>query len=66
MLSTIAIAAEIAHNCPSLPNFVKLCLKTISFRNFEIPLKIEILNFFGKKILVGRRCSKAYAYRLDF
>jgi hypothetical protein len=30
---------------------VKICPKTISLRNFEIPPKIEIENFFNKKIL---------------
>jgi hypothetical protein len=51
MLSAIAIAAESAQNSPKLPKFVKICPKTISLRNFEIPPQIEILIFFKKKIL---------------
>jgi hypothetical protein len=49
MLSTAAIAAEFAENNPKLPNFVKICPKTISLRNFKIPPKFEILIFFKKK-----------------
>jgi hypothetical protein len=46
MPSATAIAAESAQNNPNLPNFVKICPKTISLRNFEIPPKFEILIFF--------------------
>jgi hypothetical protein len=35
-------------NCPKLPKFVKIFLKTISLGNFETPPKIEILMFFKK------------------
>ena len=49
MLATIAIAVESAQNCPSLPNSIKICPKTISMKNFEIPSKVEISIFFGKK-----------------
>jgi hypothetical protein len=49
MLSATAIATESAQNSPKLPNFVKICPKTISLRNFEIPPKIKILIFFQKK-----------------
>jgi hypothetical protein len=45
------MAAEFAQNSPELPNFVKICPKTISLRNFEIPPKIEILISFKKKNL---------------
>ena len=43
MLSTDANAAKI---CPKLPKTAKICLETISSRNFEISPKIEILVFF--------------------
>jgi hypothetical protein len=49
MLSAIAIAIESDQTCPKLPNFVKICPKTISLRNFEIPPEIEIIIFFKKK-----------------
>jgi hypothetical protein len=51
MLSSTAIAVEFAQNCPKLSNFVKICPKTISLRNFEIPPKIEILIIFQKNTL---------------
>jgi hypothetical protein len=51
MLSATTIAAESTQNCPKLPNFVKICPKTTSLRNFEIPPKIEILAF-SKKIKI--------------
>jgi hypothetical protein len=66
MLSAIAIVVEFAQNCPKLPNFVKICPKTISLTNFEIPPKIEILIFFKKKTHVCRGCTKAFSHRLDF
>jgi hypothetical protein len=40
---------KFALNYPKLSNFAEICPKTISFRNFEIPPKIEILIFFKKK-----------------
>jgi hypothetical protein len=49
MLSTTAIVAESAQSSPKLPKFGKMCPKTISLKNFEIPPKIEILTFFSKK-----------------
>jgi hypothetical protein len=49
MMSTTIIAIESTQNYPKLPNFVKICPKTISLRNFERPPKIEILIFFKKK-----------------
>jgi hypothetical protein len=54
MLSTIAIATKSAKNNPKLPNFVKICLNTITLRNFEIPPKIEILIFSLKKSYIYR------------
>jgi hypothetical protein len=36
-------------NCLKLPKTTKICPKTISSRNFEIPPKIEILIFFKNK-----------------
>jgi hypothetical protein len=52
ILSATVIAIESTQNSLKLPNFVKICPKTISLRNFEIPPKIEILIFFQKnKIL---------------
>jgi hypothetical protein len=67
MLSTSAIAAESAQNCPSLPHFVKIFPKTISLRNFEIPPKFEVIIIFWKrKVLVQRRRIKACAHHLNF
>jgi hypothetical protein len=36
MLSAIAIVAEFAQNNPKLPNFAKICPKTISLENFDV------------------------------
>jgi hypothetical protein len=47
-LSTTGNAVEFAQNCPKLPKFAKICPKTISLGNFEIPPKIEILMFLKK------------------
>jgi hypothetical protein len=49
----------------NLPKTAKICPKTISLGNFEIPPKIEILMFFHetKSLYVG---TNAYAHRLDF
>jgi hypothetical protein len=44
MLSATAYAANSAQNCPKLP-------KSAQRRNFEIPPKIEILEFFKNKNL---------------
>jgi hypothetical protein len=66
MLSSTAIAVEFAQNCPKLSNFVKICLKTISLRNFEIPPKMEILIFFQKNTLNVEDTPKACAHYLDF
>jgi hypothetical protein len=44
MLSTTAYAANSAQNCPKLP-------KSAQRQNFEIPPKIEILEFFKNKNL---------------
>jgi hypothetical protein len=41
-------AAKSAQICPKLPKFAKICPKTINLRNFEMPLKIEILVFLKK------------------
>jgi hypothetical protein len=60
MLLVTAVAAESTQSSPKLPNSVKICPKTISLRNFEIPPKIEILN------LICRGCTKACDHRLDF
>jgi hypothetical protein len=38
--------------CPKLPNFAKICPKTISLRNFELPPKTEIFYLFPKKKLL--------------
>jgi hypothetical protein len=65
MLSATAVAAEFAQNCPKQCETVKICPKTISLRNFEIPPKIEILIFF-KKNPVCRGRTKAYSHHLDF
>jgi hypothetical protein len=35
--------------CPKLPKIAKIFPKTISFRNFEMPPKIEILVFLKNK-----------------
>jgi hypothetical protein len=51
MLSGTANVAKSAQNCPKLPKFAKICPKTISLRNFEMPPKIEILIFFKNKNL---------------
>jgi hypothetical protein len=48
MVLATAIATESAQNSRKQPNFVKICPKTISLRNFEIPPKIKILVFFKK------------------
>jgi hypothetical protein len=56
--------------CPKLPKtaqIVKICPKTISSRNFEIPPKIEILVFYLKKnTSMCRRGTKAWVHHLDF
>jgi hypothetical protein len=49
MLSATINATEFAQICPKLPKFAKLCPKTISLRNFEMPPKIEILVFLKNK-----------------
>jgi hypothetical protein len=51
MLLPIGNATEFVQNYPKLPKFAKICLKTISLRNFEVPPKNEILIFFKKKII---------------
>jgi hypothetical protein len=40
---------KFAQNYPKLPKFAKICPKTISLKNFEMPPKIEILAFFKNK-----------------
>jgi hypothetical protein len=59
-----------AQNCLKLPKIAKIakiCPKTISSRNFEIPPKIEILVIFQKKrTSMYRGDVKACAHRLDF
>jgi hypothetical protein len=45
MLSAIVNAEESAQICPKLPKTAKICPKTISLRNFEMLLEIEILVF---------------------
>jgi hypothetical protein len=49
MLSATINAAKSALFCPKLPKFAKICPKTINLRNFEMPPKIEILEFFKNK-----------------
>jgi hypothetical protein len=49
MLSATINAVESAQNYPKLPKFAKICPKTISLRNFEMPPKIEILVFLKNK-----------------
>jgi hypothetical protein len=44
MLSVTAYAANSAQNCPKLPKYAQR-------RNFELPPKIEILEFFKNKKL---------------
>jgi hypothetical protein len=48
-MSTTANATKAAQIHPKLPKSAKICLKTISLRNFEMPSKIEILVFFKNK-----------------
>jgi hypothetical protein len=50
MLSTIAYATKSAQICPKLPKTAQNCQETITSRNFEIPPKIEVLDFFKKKL----------------
>jgi hypothetical protein len=52
MLSAIANVAKSAQNCLKLPKTTKICPKTISSRNFEIPPKIEIFVFYQKKFKI--------------
>ena len=67
MLSATAIAPEFAQNIPKQPNFVKICPKTISLKNFEIPPKIQIIIFFSKNNnLVCRGRTNACSHCLDF
>jgi hypothetical protein len=42
--------AKYVQNCSKLPKFAKVCPKTISLRNFEMPPKNGILMFFKNKI----------------
>jgi hypothetical protein len=49
MLSATVNAAKSAQNYPKLPKFAKICPKTISLRNFEMPPKIEVLVFLKNK-----------------
>jgi hypothetical protein len=51
MLSAIGNASKSAQNHPKLPKFAKICPKTISLGNFEIPPKIQILMFLKAKSL---------------
>jgi hypothetical protein len=44
--------------CPKLPKPAQSCPKTISSKNFEIPLKIGILVFFQKKLLCAKGAMK--------
>jgi hypothetical protein len=51
MLSATTYAAKSTQICSKLSKtakFDKICPKTISLRNFEMPPKIEILVFFKK------------------
>jgi hypothetical protein len=41
--------AQNYQNCPKLPKLAKICPKTISLRNFEMPPKFEILVFSKNK-----------------
>jgi hypothetical protein len=45
MLFATVNAAQSIQNYPKLQKFAKICPKTISLRNFEMPPKIEILVF---------------------
>jgi hypothetical protein len=58
MLLAHTIATDFAQNCPSLPNFVKICPKSMSKRNFGIPPKFDILVLSGKKILYIKDAAK--------
>jgi hypothetical protein len=49
MLLATVNATEPAQIYPNLPKTAKICPKTISLRNFEMPPKIEILVFFKNK-----------------
>jgi hypothetical protein len=49
MLSATVYVAESTQICPKLPEIAKICPKTISLRNFEMPPKFEILMFFKNK-----------------
>jgi hypothetical protein len=49
MLSATVNAAESAQICPKLLKTAKICPKTISLKNFEMPPKIEILVSFKNK-----------------
>jgi hypothetical protein len=46
MLSPTTNATKSTQNCPKSAKLAKICPKTISLRNFEIPPKIEILVFY--------------------
>jgi hypothetical protein len=49
-----------------LPKTTKICPKTISLKNFEIPPKIEILVFFKIKKIMCKGGTIACAHHLDF
>jgi hypothetical protein len=66
MLSAIVNEAESAQICPKLPKFAKICPKTISLRNFEMPPKIEILVLSKIKNSMCRRSTRIYVHHLDF
>ena len=51
MLLATAKATRFVQIYPKLPKFAKICPKTITLRNFEMPPKIEILGFFKNKNL---------------
>jgi hypothetical protein len=59
MLSATAYPTNFAQNRQNLP-------KSAQRRNFEVPTKIEILEFFKKKNCTCRGCTRACFHRLDF
>jgi hypothetical protein len=66
MLLAPSHVAESLQIYPKLPKTVKICPKTISLENFEIPPKIEILMFFKQLKAHSRGGTNAYAHCLDF
>jgi hypothetical protein len=66
MLSATVNAVEFAQICTKLPKTAKICPKTISLRNFEMPPKVEILVFIKNKNIMYRGSTRVYVHHLDF